>query len=181
MANRSKKVVLSARVEPYLKAALEMAATSRNVKIVKLLEAFLEDGLGSLSIEKPSFLEAPGVKGDKVNLMMLFTSIWTEDEVLYRLRAGTLSHQLAGEEAYLEAFVVSQEEEFEGDDDIFGDLNGMGARQNFSVRHPVKVNLEAVRNQWSLIQQYVRFLMNNKPFEPSYGDFKRMALVADAK
>jgi hypothetical protein len=181
MANRSKKVVLSARVDPYLKAALEMAASSRNEKIVKLLEAFVGDGLEGITIDRPSFFKTPGIAGKKINLMMLFKSIWTDDEVLFRLRQGILSPALAGEEAHLEAWVVYQQEEFKGDDDVFGNLNGMTERYEFSVAETVTVNLNAVKDQWPLIQQYVRFLLNNKPFEPTYAEFKQMANKAESK
>ena len=53
MANRSKKAVLSARVDPYLKAALELLAVSRNEKIVKILESCLENGMNDRIIANP--------------------------------------------------------------------------------------------------------------------------------
>ena len=51
MANRSKKVVLSARIEPRLKAALDIAAMKLEDKVVKVLEDFVADGLKRITVD----------------------------------------------------------------------------------------------------------------------------------
>jgi hypothetical protein len=172
MANRSKKVVLSARVDPYLKAALELLATSRNEKIVKILETCVENGLNDRTIPNPF---KPRDKDQaRISFMIAFTAIWTENEVLYKLRAGSLGPEFAGESLAMAAMFVTMSKHFDGHDDVFGDLNGSVQTFGFKPHMQPKVNLQLVEEEWEIVEEYVRFLANNKPFEPSYDDYKRM-------
>lgn len=171
MKNRSKKVVLSARVEPYLKAALDLYAVSKNEKIVKVLELFIESKLEDINIRNP----LRGVKGarEKISFMTMFTAIWSEDEVVYRLRAGLLGPEMAGERDWRIALMATSGL-FDGDYELYGDLNGLGERLKLEPRERPSINLELVKREWDLICGYVDFLENNKPFSPTYQDYKRM-------
>ncbi|MGV8887714.1 MAG: hypothetical protein ACOH2P_06590 [Pseudomonas sp.] len=179
MANRSKKVVLSARVDPYLKAGLELLAASQNQKIVKLLETFLQNGLEDASVNSPFHAHAD--KREKISFMNLFKAIWTEDEVLFKVRAGALGPEYAGETTWREACVATGCDHFKGDVDLYGNLNGYEGKFAYSVPWSYELNIELIREEWPLIEGYVSFVENNKPFEPSYDDYKRMREQSDAK
>ncbi|OFJ43301.1 hypothetical protein BJN42_21795 [Pseudomonas koreensis] len=179
MANRSNKVVLSARVDPYLKAALELLAASQKEKIVKLLETFLENGMHDFYVVNP-FLPKGG-EAEKTSFMNVFTAIWSDDEVVYKLRAGVLGPQYAGETAWRQAMVVTGDHYFKGADDLYGDLNGLSEKWGYKAEYNYFLDLEKVRSEWPLIEGYVSFIENNKPFEPSYEDYKRMHQQSKAK
>ncbi|CAI8856464.1 Phage protein [Pseudomonas jessenii] len=181
MANRSKKVVLSARIDPYLKAALELLAASRSEKIVKLLESFIENGLYDIEVTAPVVLNRANQGHEKVSFMNLFTAIWSEDEVLYKVRAGVLGPQYAGETIWRQALVASVEDCFKGADDLYGDLNGLTKKLGFSISGCYKLNMDLIREEWPIIESYVAFVENNKPFEPSYTDYKKMLANSKAK
>ncbi|MGW8462465.1 hypothetical protein [Pseudomonas sp. CLCA07] len=176
MANRSKKVVLSARVDPYLKASLELAAAAKNQKIVKMLESILESGLDDLIIDNPFESETP-----KISFLFAFTAIWSESEALYKLRAGTLGPKFAGDDLAFAAFIIHSSNHFKGDFDLFGDLNGRINNANIKLSHKYMINLELLEAEWATVERYISFLAMNKPFEPSYEDFKRMLEASEAK
>jgi hypothetical protein len=178
MANRSKKVVLSARVDPYLKAALELLAASRNEKIVKILESCLENGMNDRTITNPFI--APQ-KLEKISFMVAFTAIWSENETLYKLRAGTLGYDFAGEELSTVAMFINDDKYFDGEYDVFGDLNGSTETFGFKPRMQPRVNLALVEKEWPIVEEYVRFLASNKPLQPGYADYKSMRAQSLAK
>ena len=171
MANRSKKVVLSARVDPYLKAGIELLAASQRVKIVKLMEDFLEWGLETTQVDNPFHSSK---KMPRISFLAVLEAIWTDDEILFQLRAGALGGRISGDEIFNAAFVVlsCETDYFEGDFDVFGDLNGLGARMELQPPVPFMVNLELVKQEWGTILSYVQFLAQNKPFQPSYEEYK---------
>tara|TARA_Y100000815_G_scaffold269104_1_gene291262 strand:+ start:874 stop:1407 length:534 start_codon:yes stop_codon:yes gene_type:complete len=171
MKNRSKKVVLSARVEPYIKAALDLYAVSKNEKIVKVLEQFIESKLEDIDIRNP--LRGSKDSREKIPFMTMFTAIWSEDEVVYKLRAGLLGSEVAGKRDWHIAIMVAHDHYFNGDYDLYGDLNGLGSLKLEPQERPT-INLELVKSEWDLICGYVDFLENNKPFSPTYEDYKRM-------
>ena len=186
MANRSKKVVLSARVDPYLKAALELAAVSRKEKIVKLLETFVESGLYDLDITKPFLLQVDKKGkseklGDKISFMSLFTAIWTDDVILYKIRAGVLGPEFAGETVWQQAMVATGDHYFRGEDDLYGDMNGFSQKSGYSVVVKYGLNLELIRKEWPIIESYVSFIESNKPFDPGYDEYKSMLEKSLAK
>jgi len=171
MANRSKKVVMSARVDPYLKAGIELLAASQRVKIVKLMEEFLEWGLETTQVDNPF---ASSKKTPRISFLAVLEAIWTDDDVLFQLRAGALGGRISGDDIFNAAFVVLSHETdyFEGDFDVFGDLNGLTARMGLQPPVPFKINMELVREEWETIKAYVQFLAQNKPFQPSYEEYK---------
>ncbi len=181
MANRSKKVVLSARVDPYLKAALELLAAAKREKIVKLIEISIENQLSDREVPTPFLFQTNEERRDKLGFMTVFEAIWSEDEPLFKLRAGILGPEIAGEETWMQAMTIIGDDYFKGDDDVFGDLNGLTKKFGYTVAVNQKVNLDLVRCEWSLVQAYVSFLENNKPFSPSYEDYKRMLKESQAK
>lgn len=172
MANRSKKVVLSVRIDPYLKAALELSASSKNEKIVKVLETCLENGLTDRDIRNP--FKPRDEHQEKISFMIAFTAIWSENEALYKLRAGALGPDFAGEELSLISMFILGDKHFDGDFDLFGDLNGSAETFGFTPKMRPMVNLRLVEEEWPIVEEYVRFLANNKPFSPGYEDYKRM-------
>lgn len=169
MANRSKKVMLSARIEPYLKSGIEMASAARNEKIVKLMERFIEIGLEDLTVDNPFKVTSL----EKVDFMFVFKSIWSDDEPTLKIRAGGLGESFAGEYLSRLAGWVLNDEYFKGDFDLYGDLNGVSIGEKASAPYKL-VNIELIRNEWGMINSYYDFLESNKPFHPSYADFKRM-------
>ena len=179
MANRSKKAVLSARIDPYLKAGLEMLAASKDQKIVKLLEAFIQNGLERAIVVSP--FHTPDYTPQKISFMDLLKAIWTEDEVLFKIRAGALGPEFAGETTWREARVATRCDYFKGDVDLYGNLNGYEGKSAYSVPEHYSLNLDLIREEWPLIEGYVSFVQNNKPFEPSYDDYKRMRVDSDAR
>lgn len=176
MANRSKKVMLSARVDPYLKVGLDLLAESRGIKMVKVLEAIIENGLSDATVK--SDLKS-GVKS--LPFLTLLTAIWSEDEVLLRLRVGVLGPPFAGERSWRMSMVVTGSEYFRGDFDLFGDMNGMADTYEFDPPRTQKLNLERAREEWSLVGEYVDFLESNKPIEPTYKQYKAMRVDAALK
>tara|TARA_R110000822_G_scaffold173299_1_gene312891 strand:- start:1279 stop:1815 length:537 start_codon:yes stop_codon:yes gene_type:complete len=174
MANRSKKVVLSARVEPYLKAALELYAVSRNEKIVKVLERLIENGLADTLIPNPLARDAR-----KGSFMTVFRALWSEDEVIFHLRTGLLGAQFAGERMFAITETVIGNPYFKGDFDLIGDMNGMAGQYDFELPYAPAIDLALVKREWTLVCDYVDFLDNNKPFAPTYDDYKRMRYASD--
>ncbi|MCE0943042.1 MULTISPECIES: hypothetical protein [Pseudomonas] len=168
MANRSKKVVLSARVEPYLKVGIELAAVARNEKIVKLLENFIEVGLNDLQIDDPFIV----TKTEKTSFMAVLKCIWTDDEILFKLRAGGLGVDFAGEELCFIYNNVLSEKYFHGDYSLYGDLNGLAKRFNWHPPAIQKVDLQKIKDEWLLINAYCQFLITNRPFYLDYEEYK---------
>lgn len=106
--------------------------------------------------------------------MTAFTAIWSDNEILYKLRAGSLGPDFAGDELAIIAMFVNGRKYFDGDFDVFGDLNGAVETLGFKPRMRPMVNLPLVEEEWHIVEEYVKFLANNKPFEPDYEDYKRM-------
>lgn len=177
MANRSKKVVLSARVDPYLKAALELLAASKNEKIVKTLEMFIENGLNDYYVKNPFKDDEP----TKTPFINVFTAIWVDDEVRYKLRAAMIGPHLAGETLWRQGLVVTTYDYFKGKEPLYGDLNGLGEKWGYKPDREYFLNFQLIRDEWPLIEEYVTFLENNKPFEPDYDDYKKMRNSANVK
>ena len=80
MANRSKKVVLSARIEPRLKAALDIAAMKLEDKVVKVLEDFVADGLKRITVDGG----LQRVFSEKSLLIILSTSYGISEITLFK-------------------------------------------------------------------------------------------------
>jgi hypothetical protein len=77
--------------------------------------------------------------------------------------------------------VVTGDHYFKGADDLYGDLNGLSEKWGYKAEYNYFLDLEKVRSEWPLIEGYVSFIENNKPFEPSYEDYKRMHQQSKAK
>ncbi|MNH27024.1 hypothetical protein D3C79_871160 [compost metagenome] len=111
--------------------------------------------------------------------MDMLKAIWSEDEILFKVRAGGLGSMYAGETAYQQAMVAIFC--FPGDVDLYGDLNGYTKQHGYEQPRECSIDLEQVRENWHLIEDYVTFLENNKPFEPSFGDYVAMREKARSK
>lgn len=173
MANRSKKVVISARIEPRLKAALDIAASKLDEKIVTVLESFVEDGLNGIFVESNPFLGGLLPETSQINFMEVFDAVWDEDEVLFKLRAGVIGRKFCGERLSEVAKVVMDSDDFKGDYDLFGDLNGYTAIWGGEIEKQF-VNLELVKKEWNRIEEFVTFRDANGLTELSFDFYKVM-------
>lgn len=169
MANRSKKAVLSARIDPFLKAGLELAATTQNEKIVALLESGIQGVLSTTAVDDP-FGEKPD---DKTSFISLMKKIWSDDEVVYKLRVGGLGFKYAELETVDVATLVANSDYFKGDFKLFGDLTVNRLKVNYMPKN-ISVDLELVRAEWETLHEYARFIQRNKSLEVNYQSFKTM-------
>ncbi|MNF84889.1 hypothetical protein D3C84_672690 [compost metagenome] len=170
MANRSKKVVLSVRIDPYLKAALELAASSQKEKIVKYVEVCIGFGLGVIDKKNPFSKE----KDSEVKFDILFASIWSEDEVVYKLRLGFLGGDFAEFELIEIARMVIAEKRFQGDFDLFGDLNGNVQALGF-IAPDIKIDVDKVKAEWEVILEYAEFRKKNPSLQVDYEKYLLLA------
>ncbi|MGG5291350.1 hypothetical protein [Pseudomonas shirazensis] len=169
MANRSKKAVISARIDPLLKAGLELAATTQNEKIVALLECGIQGVLSATVVDDP-FGEKPD---DKTSFIELVEKIWSEDDVVYKLRVGGLGFKYADLETVDIATLVSRDEYFRGDFNLYGDLKVNRSAASYMPAE-IHIDLELVRGEWAMLNEYVRFIQKNKILDVNYHGFKAM-------
>jgi hypothetical protein len=170
MANRSKKVVLSARIDPFLKSGIDVLSELTNEKIVKLLESFIESGLNDQVVKNP-FSDAPGNK--EISLMQLLQSLWTEDEVLHQLRLGLLSGlgvKCSNDELCAITAVVLENKRFKGECDLFDGVTTLSEEPE-SVRFRYMVDIGRVKDEWETLKTYSMFAKNNRPLTISYDQF----------
>ncbi len=170
MANRSKKAVISARIDPLLKAGLEMAATSQREKIVALLEYGISGVLTSTAIADPF----SGEKGTQTAHLLLMQKVWSDDEVVYKLRIGSLGFLYADKETVDIATLVTTDEYFKGDFDLFGDLNGLLDPEIDQTVPKMLLDLDRVKAEWDFVFGYVQFVYRNRGLKSNYHDFKTM-------
>lgn len=178
MVNRSKKVVISARIEPRLKAALDIAASKLDEKIVKVLEDFVEEGLNGIFVEKNPFCGGLMPSNSQINFMEVFDAVWDEDEVLFKLRAGTIGAEFCGETLARQAQVVISSDYFKGEYDLFGDLNGYTAIWGGEIEKRF-VDLALVRKEWRYIEDYAAFMRVNDLVDLPYDFYKKMKGYGD--
>lgn len=170
MANRSKKVVLSARIDPFLKSGIDALSELANEKTVKLLEAFIESGLNKKMVKNP-FSDTPG--NAEISLMHLLQSVWSEDEVLYQLRLGLLAKlgvKCSSEEVEAITAVVLEHKRFQGELDLLEGVTTLSERPE-SVRFKYMVDLGRVKDEWGTLKTYLAFSKNNRPLTISYDQF----------
>ena len=182
MANRSKKVVLSARIEPRLKAALDIAAMKLEDMVVKVLEDFVADGLKRITVDgglQRVFSEKSLLWGDLVpansqmGFMEVFDAVWDEDVVLFELRAGVVGADFCGEMLVRQAQVVIGSDYFKGEYDLFGDLNGLAEMFGGELEKQF-VNLALVKKEWHWIESYAAFMKVNELVDLPYEYYKQM-------
>ena len=181
MANRSKKVVISARIEPRLKAALDIAAMKLEEKVVKVLEDFVEAGLSRITVKDglqrafsgETLLWGVAPTNSQMKFMDVFDAVWDEDEVLFKLRAGAIGADFCGEMLVRQAQVVIGSDYFRGDYDLFGDLNGYADLSGGELEKQF-VNLALVRKEWHWIESYAAFMKVNDLVDLPYDYYKQM-------
>lgn len=174
MANRSKKVVLSARIEASIKAGLELAAAAQSEKIVAFLEYCIKSGLTMLAVSNPFSPD----KDSKIPFNIFFDCIWSDDEVLYKLRAGALGPDHAGVEMIELALIVTTNSYFKGEFDLYGDLNGAVKSLGY-VAPKVLIDLEKVRREWDVITEYAGFKQKNPTLNIPYERYLELAYQKD--
>lgn len=175
MANRSKKVVLSARVPPYLKAGLDILSTIKNKSSVSIIEEMLETELNEEYIRVPLTLSIDlHSSGKMMSISDLLTYIWDDDEILFNLRLGYLGENIASKDLEKLVDIVSINPIYEGEFPLFGDLNGKALDSMFEPLPDVYINLYKIKDDWSLLKSYVVFLEKNKPLAPSLDQYKKM-------
>lgn len=176
MANRSKKAVISARIDPFLKAGLELAATTQNEKIVALLECGIQGVLSTTLVDDP-FGETADAK---TSFLQLMKNIWSEDEVIYKLRVGSLGYKYADMETVDVATLVANNIYFMGDFNLFGDLT-VGRKKIGYFPAEIWLDLDLIRDEWDLISGYVKFIERNKGLDVDYNGFKSMIKNSGSK
>lgn len=160
MTNRSKKVSLSARIPSFLKSSLDMYATASKTKTVELIENALNNMLDNC------FVVSPSDKTKNVHIFQVASSIWTEDELVYKLRLGLLGPEYAGELIWRASLTAV--DEYPGE---------------FSLRPPEgnqpwlsllenKVNIDLIKENWNTLIEYREFLEKNAPFHINYKEYK---------
>jgi len=169
MANRSKKAVISARIDPFLKAGLELAATTQNEKIVALLEYGIQGVLSTTLVNDP-FGETADAQ---TSFILLMKNIWSEDEVVYKLRVGSLGFQYADLETVDMATLVANDEYFKGDFKLFGNLKVNREKVKYFPAE-ISLNIDLVREEFGVIADYVKFMQRNKGLNFNYHGFKKM-------
>lgn len=174
MANRSKKVVLSVRVEPYLKDALDVLARLKNRKIVETLEILIQEAADGIFVENP-FWESRVEKkyaDERITLNRLMSLVWSNDPIIYRLRLAQLGSDYLDEPGFLACSEVWENNYFLGEDDIFEyTRQAVDCPDALRVR---KLNLELVKEEWDKLNGYAEFLLNNRPLVVSYSQYKEM-------
>lgn len=176
MANRSKKAVISARIDPFLKAGLELAATTQNEKIVALLECGIQGVLSTTLVDDP-FGETADAK---TSFLQLMKNIWSEDEIVYKLRVGCLGFKYADMEVVDMATLVANSSYFMGDFNLFGDLN-LSRKKISYFPSEILLDLDLVREEWDLISGYIKFIERNKGLDVDYDGFKSMIKNSGSK
>lgn len=175
MANRSKKTVLSARIEPYLKDGLELYARLRGKKIVEALEETLEEVQQGFRVRNP-FRADGNTFETKVALSTLIAWIWSDEPILYRLRLGFMGSEYCDAETFLIATEVMGNERFRGVNDIF-DSTKKQTRHfgfEFDVIYP-KVNIGRVLEEWKHLEEYAQFAIRSRPAMVQYDDYLTIA------
>ncbi|AZS50386.1 hypothetical protein DM558_06175 [Entomomonas moraniae] len=175
MANRSKKVVLSARVPSYLKAGIDITSTCLNKSTVSIIEEQLEDLIDTTSITFPVVLSSERfARRERLSIRKLMSYIWNDDEIIFKLRIGIIGDHIAGSILSRVADWACNDL-FKGEYPLFGDLNGHLTQnpEEFDVieKH---IDLEKVRAEWDTLNAYMEFLEKNKPLNPSYEQYKKM-------
>lgn len=176
MANRSKKAVISARIDPFLKAGLELAATTQNEKIVALLECGIQGVLSTTLVDDP-FGETADAK---TSFLQLMKNIWSEDEVVYKLRVGGLGFKYADMETVDMATLVANNIYFMGDFNLYGDLSVKKRKVGY-LPAEVWLDLDLIRDEWDFISGYVKFIERNKGLDVDYHGFKSMIKNSGSK
>ncbi|OQR35195.1 hypothetical protein BWR15_14740 [Pseudomonas sp. T] len=181
MANRSKKVVLSARVEPYLKDGLELYARLYRMKIVEALEQILEDAQHSHNVDNPFLKPEKESFKNKTSLSVVLGDIWSSDSLIYVLRRGYIGSHMCDEQEFMVA-VETMSKRFSGDFDIFEQAKHKYAKhgREWVLVYP-KIDLDRVRAEWPYLQKWAEFAINSKPAVVDYDDYLRIISKGDAE
>lgn len=176
MSNRSKKVVLSARVAPELKAGLEIYARAKKMKLVEALEDLIEVALQVTNVDCP--LRDRSGKISKVSVSSLVSWLWSDDPIVYMLRTAYLSNFNADEEIVV---IIGQVvlPRFAGDFDLFADTKL--ERAGMEVPKGVTLNLDLIKAEWATLLVYARFVIANKPLKVTYENFLTMYQAGEVK
>ncbi|OEO23090.1 hypothetical protein AX279_22455 [Pseudomonas sp. J237] len=179
MANRSKKVVLSARIEPYLKDGLELYARLRHMKIVEALEDILELAQDSLNINNPFLKPEKEAYKNKVALSGVVSTIWSSDQVIYTLRRGYIGNHMCDELEYL-VVAETMSRRFAGDFDIFEQAKKKYSKseKEWCLAYP-RIDIEKVRAEWPYLQRWAEFAIKSKPAVVDYDDYLMIIAKGD--
>jgi hypothetical protein len=179
MANRSKKVVLSTRIDGHLKAGLDLLAQSEDQTVVRVIERLVEDLLISSMVEVP-FLKN-GVK-TTCSVMKVVDTLWTEDSFLFKIRIGSLGGIFTNNEVSFAANQILNNPDFAGEFDIYDGTDNLYENLGKPERD-IRIDLEKAKEEWPYLSMYLAFLEKNKPMQPSYEEFKKLMndIVKNAK
>ena len=149
MASRSKKTVLSVRIDPVAKASLDVAANMHKQSTTKFVEQLIETVMRQ-QVAPPT--------GEKVELGPLIASLMTDDDLIYKLRLyAVLPEGLSAKEQVILKAVFDNPNIFEGTDQYLPP----------SIAQPKKtpctsVSIARVRLFWPLLAEYADFMSNNE-------------------
>lgn len=179
MANRSKKVVLSARIEPYLKDGLELYARLNKMKIVEALEQILEDAQTSHGVQNPFIKKGGHPHKTATTIHGLISHIWSPDSAIYLLRRGYIGSHMCDEREYLMA-VETMSKRFSGGFDIYEEAKKKYAEygHEWIMAYPL-IDLEKVKAEWPYLQKWAEFAINSKPAVVDYSDYLRIIAKGD--
>jgi hypothetical protein len=169
MANRSKKTVLSVRIEPSAKAALDMLAAIRQESLPVVIEELLSQAFEQQAILAPPFIKKTHVSpSGTIGLGHLMRFIWVDDPELFKLRLHLLEPTALSErDQTVTGTVFKNLDIFRGDDHLFDGK----ARQMVSDSPAIpKLSLSLVRLYWPLLNEYARFLATNS-MNVSFADY----------
>lgn len=175
MANRSKKVVLSARVDPYLKDGLEIFARMKNKKIVETLEELIEGAVNDINIDNPFLYWEKQVvphASKRITLGRLMSLVWSPDETIFHLRLSRLGNEYFDEAGFLACAEAWDNKYFQGEDDVFEYTQNVLGLPNPLYRKTL--NLDLIRAEWDTLKSYASFLVANKPLIVTYEQYKAM-------
>lgn len=157
MASRSKKTVFSVRISPYAKAGLDILSAVRKQSLPELIESLAERELAK---------ERVGDAQDTAQRIL--SAIWTDDELLYKLRLCCFVGEALNPRDEVAAQVVLMSPIFRGEDNLFSGPAAEIAKE-YEEGIP-RVSLDKVRQLWPILLEYARFLEVNS-LKPSFKDY----------
>lgn len=172
MANRSTKVVLSVRVKPYLKDALDLLSKSKNKKIVETVEQLIDAAIEETKIKSPFWALMDPKETREISIHEFLNLLWSTDPIIYKLRLSNFGDDYLDEPLYKACCEVWENEYFYGDDDIFSETR---KTSGFPLAIPLpNLNLQKIRQEWKILTGFGDFSISNKPMIVTYEQYKKM-------
>ncbi|WP_370601063.1 hypothetical protein [Pseudomonas nitroreducens] len=162
---RNRTEMLSLRLTPHLRAGLEVMAALRKANLSKTIASALSAALEREKVPMPNILRGSA----EMTLDKLLELIWSEDEMLFKLRMYyVLPEGLATGDHDAIAVVVSNQHLFSGSTNIFWGQseNVLPANQDVPT-----FDIEKIRDSWRMLRRYVDFVRDNDDLRVSFETF----------